>query len=60
MAPWAALVPGAVLYAAGTEVVHAVIAYAITSWAVAGQGTYGALGLAAALLVGLFLTTGSS
>ena len=54
-APWTALVPGAILYAAGTEVIHAVIAYAITPWAIAKQGTYGALGLAAALLVGLFL-----
>jgi membrane protein len=54
-APWTALVPGALLYAAGTEVLHAVIAYAITPWALAKQGTYGALGLAAALLVSLFL-----
>jgi len=45
MAPWAALVPGAVLYAAGTEVVHAVIAHAITPWAVARQGCTAASGL---------------
>jgi uncharacterized BrkB/YihY/UPF0761 family membrane protein len=32
-----------------------VIAYGITPWALAKQGTYGALGLAAALLVSLFL-----
>jgi len=54
-APWTALVPGAVVYGAGTEIIHGVIAYAITPWALAKQGTYGALGLAAALLVGLFL-----
>jgi uncharacterized BrkB/YihY/UPF0761 family membrane protein len=54
-APWVALVPGAFVYAAGTEVLHAVIAYAITPWALAKQGTYGALGLAAALLLCLFL-----
>jgi membrane protein len=54
-APWVALVPGALVYGAGTEVLHAVIAYAITPWALAKQGTYGALGLAAALLVSLFL-----
>jgi len=54
-APWTALVPGAVLYGAGTEVLHGVIAYVITPWALAKQGTYGALGLAAALLVCLFL-----
>ena len=50
-APWVALLPGAFLYAVGTEVLHAVIAYGITPWALAKQGTYGALGLAAALLV---------
>jgi uncharacterized BrkB/YihY/UPF0761 family membrane protein len=54
-APWTALVPGAVVYGAGTEVIHAVVAYVITPWALAKQGTYGALGLAAALLVCLFL-----
>jgi uncharacterized BrkB/YihY/UPF0761 family membrane protein len=32
-----------------------VIVYAITPWAIAKQGTYGALGAAAALLVTLYL-----
>jgi hypothetical protein len=41
-ATWPALVPGALLFAAGVEV--------------AKEGTYGALGVAAALLFGLFLT----
>jgi len=54
-APWQALVPGALLYGVGTEVIHAAIAYVLTPWALAKQGTYGALGLAAALLVSLFL-----
>jgi len=54
-APWTALVPGAVVFAVGLEVVHAVIVYVITPYALAKQGTYGALGIAAALLVGLFL-----
>lgn len=54
-APWTALVPGALVYGVGTEIVHGVIAYAITPWALAKQGTYGALGLAAALLLCLFL-----
>jgi uncharacterized BrkB/YihY/UPF0761 family membrane protein len=54
-APWTALIPGAVAFALGMEILHAVIAYVITPWALAKQGTYGALGLAAALLVGLFL-----
>jgi uncharacterized BrkB/YihY/UPF0761 family membrane protein len=53
--PWTALLPGAVLFAVGLEVMHAVIVYVITPWALAKQGTYGALGVAAALLVGLFL-----
>jgi uncharacterized BrkB/YihY/UPF0761 family membrane protein len=54
-APWTALVPGALVYGVGTEIVHGVIAYVITPWALAKQGTYGALGLAAALLLCLFL-----
>jgi uncharacterized BrkB/YihY/UPF0761 family membrane protein len=54
-APWRALIPGAAVLALGVELLHAVIAYVITPWALAKQGTYGALGLAAALLVGLFL-----
>ena len=56
-APWTALVPGAVLLGVGTEVLHAVVAYVITPWALARHGTYGALGVASALLVGLFLTS---
>ena len=54
-APWTALIPGALLVAVGIELLHVVIAYVITPWALAKQGTYGALGVAAALLVGLFL-----
>ena len=46
---------GALAVALGLEILHAVIAYVITPWALAKQGTYGALGVAAALLVGLFL-----
>jgi uncharacterized BrkB/YihY/UPF0761 family membrane protein len=48
-------VPGAALFALGVEVLQAVVVYVITPWAIAKQGTYGALGGAAALLVGLFL-----
>jgi uncharacterized BrkB/YihY/UPF0761 family membrane protein len=54
-APWRALVPGAVVFALGLEVVHGVVVYVISPWALAKQGTYGALGVASALLVGLFL-----
>jgi uncharacterized BrkB/YihY/UPF0761 family membrane protein len=54
-ARWTALVPGAVVYGLGIELLNVVLAYVITPWALAKEGTYGALGLAAALLVGLFL-----
>ncbi len=54
-APWQALAPGAALFALGMEVLHAVVVYVITPWALAKQGTYGALGVAGALLLGLFL-----
>jgi uncharacterized BrkB/YihY/UPF0761 family membrane protein len=54
-ADWKALVPGALLYGLGSEVLHVVMAYVLAPWALAKQGTYGALGLAAALLVALFL-----
>ena len=36
---------------------HVVVAYFITPYALAKEGTYGALGIAAALLVGLFLVS---
>jgi uncharacterized BrkB/YihY/UPF0761 family membrane protein len=54
-ASWVALVPGALVFGAGVEVVHVVASYVIAPWALAKQGTYGALGVAAALLFGLFL-----
>jgi uncharacterized BrkB/YihY/UPF0761 family membrane protein len=53
-APWVALVPGALLFGVGIEVIQVVAAYVIAPWSLSKQGTYGALGLAAALLVGLF------
>ncbi len=55
VAPWTALVPGAAVFALGLQLLHAVVVYVITPWALAKEGTYGALGVAAALLVGLFL-----
>jgi uncharacterized BrkB/YihY/UPF0761 family membrane protein len=54
-APWRALVPGAILFGIGVEVLQVVTAYFITPYAIAKHGTYGALGVAAALLLGLFL-----
>ena len=54
-APWRALIPGALVFAFGIEVLQAVTAYVLAPYAIAKQGTYGALGAAAALLFGLFL-----
>jgi uncharacterized BrkB/YihY/UPF0761 family membrane protein len=54
-ADWTALLPGALLVGIGIQVLHAAAALVIAPWAIAKQGTYGALGGAAALLVGLFL-----
>ena len=54
-APWTALIPGALLFGLGTELLQIVTAYFIAPYAISKQGTYGALGLAAALLLGLFL-----
>jgi uncharacterized BrkB/YihY/UPF0761 family membrane protein len=52
---WTALIPGALLFGVGIELLQVVIAYFITPYAIAKQGTYGALGVAAALLVALFM-----
>ena len=52
---WKALVPGALLCGVGIEVLHIVTAYVLEPYAVAKEGTYGAMGAAAALLLGLFL-----
>ncbi len=52
---WRALVPGALLCGAGVEVLHVFTAYVLEPYAVAKEGTYGAMGAAAALLLGLFL-----
>jgi uncharacterized BrkB/YihY/UPF0761 family membrane protein len=54
-ANWRALVPGAVLFGFGIEVLHLVTVYFIAPFAGNKQGTYGSLGLAAALLLELFL-----
>jgi uncharacterized BrkB/YihY/UPF0761 family membrane protein len=54
-ATWRELLPGAVLFGLGIEVLHVVTAYVIAPQAVSKQGTYGSLGIAAALLLGLYL-----
>jgi uncharacterized BrkB/YihY/UPF0761 family membrane protein len=56
-ADWRALIPGALVFGLGIEVLNAVIAYFIAPYAIAKQGTYGALGAAAALLLTLFLVS---
>ncbi len=53
--PWTALIPGALVFGLGIELLQVVIAYFITPYAIAKEGTYGALGVAAALLVALFM-----
>jgi uncharacterized BrkB/YihY/UPF0761 family membrane protein len=50
-----ALVPGALLFGLGVEIFHLFAAYVFVPYVAAKQGTYGALGAAAALLFGLFL-----
>lgn len=52
---WLTLVPGALLFGLGIELLHLVIAYVIGPYAIAKRGTYGAFGAAAALLLGLYL-----
>jgi len=52
---WKALAPGALLCGLGIELLHVLTAYVLEPYAVAKEGTYGAMGAAAALLLGLFL-----
>ena len=54
-ATWPELVPGAVLVGVGVEAMHVVTAYYIGPEAGRKQSTYGSLGLAAALLLGLYI-----
>jgi membrane protein len=54
-ADWKGLIPGALLFGVGIELVHLVTVYFIAPYSIEKQGTYGALGAAAALLLGLFI-----
>jgi uncharacterized BrkB/YihY/UPF0761 family membrane protein len=54
-APGRALIPGALLFGLGMDLLQVVLAYFLVPYALAKQGTYGALGTAAALLFGLYL-----
>jgi uncharacterized BrkB/YihY/UPF0761 family membrane protein len=56
-APRRELLPGAILFAVGIQLLGVVTAYLIAPQTSSKQGTYGALGLAAALLLGLFFIT---
>jgi membrane protein len=52
--PWQALVPGALAFGLGVDVIHLCAEYFVAPYSLAKQGTYGALGTAAVLLLGLF------
>jgi len=53
--PWSGLVPGALVMAVGLELLSSIGIYLIAPRVESSQRTYGALGLAAALLFGLYL-----
>ena len=53
-AGWADLVPGALATGIGVGILQGVAAYLLAPYALQKQGTYGALGLAAALLLSLW------
>jgi membrane protein len=54
-ADWKALVPGALLFGFGLEILNVAAAYIFGPYSLSKQGTYGALGLAAVILFGLYL-----
>ena len=53
-AGWSDLVPGAIAVGIGVGILQVVAAYLLGPYALEKEGTYGALGLAAALLLGLW------
>lgn len=53
-ADWKALVPGAVVFGFGVEILTLLAAYFLGPYSLQKQGTYGALGIAAVLLLGLY------
>jgi uncharacterized BrkB/YihY/UPF0761 family membrane protein len=54
-ADWKGLLPGALAFGIGIELIQIFTAYVIAPMSLTKQGTYGALGIAAALLFGLYL-----
>lgn len=53
-APWRSLLPGALLFGIGLELLQATTTLVISPAAQSKQGTYGSLGIAAAVLLGLY------
>jgi membrane protein len=51
---WKSLVPGALVFGFGAEVLHAAALYILGPYSISKEGTYGALGVAAVLLLGLY------
>lgn len=56
-APWLALLPGAILVAVGLGLVSIAVTFVIEPRIAASQSTYGALGVAATMLFGLYLVS---
>jgi uncharacterized BrkB/YihY/UPF0761 family membrane protein len=54
-APWTALIPGAVLFGVGVQVLHLVSVYYLAGRLTRASVLYGTLGVAAALLLGFYL-----
>jgi uncharacterized BrkB/YihY/UPF0761 family membrane protein len=54
-ADWKGLLPGAIAFGIGIELIQIFTALVIAPMSLTKQGTYGALGIAAALLFGLYL-----
>jgi len=56
-ARWTALIPGAIVFGLCAEVLQLVAVYLLAPYALEKEGTYGALGLAAGLMLGLFFVS---
>jgi uncharacterized BrkB/YihY/UPF0761 family membrane protein len=53
-APWTALIPGAIVFGVGVQVLHLVSVYYLSARLSSASVLYGALGASAALLLGLY------
>jgi membrane protein len=54
-APYAALIPGALIFGTGVQALHLVTVYFLARRITGASELYGTLGVAAALLLGLFI-----